>query len=61
MYSLRGPTELGLVAHRRAQDVAGRVVGQPQVFLQPLALGALAAARRAEKYEVQLGHRRMSI
>ena len=39
--------ELGLVAHRGAQDVPGRVVGQPQVFLQPLALRALAAAGRA--------------
>ena len=42
---LRGAAELGLLAHRGAEDVAGRVVGQAQVFLQALALRSLAAAR----------------
>ena len=44
---LRGPAQLRLVAHRRPQDVPGRVIGQPQVFLQPLPLRALPAAGRA--------------
>src|SRR5690606_30733241 len=48
--------ELGLVAHRGAQDVARRVVRQLEIGLQPLALSALPGAGRAEEYEVQLGH-----
>ena len=56
MYSFAVLAELGLLAHRGAQDVAGRVVGQAQVFLQALALGALAAAGRAEEDEVELGY-----
>ena len=47
MYSLAVRPELGLVAHGGAQDVAGRVVGEAQVFLQALALRSLAAAGRA--------------
>ena len=54
MYSFAVAAQLGLVPHRGAQDVAGRVVGQPQVFLQPLALGSLAGPGRAEEDEVQL-------
>ena len=57
MYSFAVLPELGLLAHRGAQDVAGRVVGQPQVLLQALALGALAGPGRAEQDEIQLGHR----
>ena len=34
--------DLGLLADGRAQDVAGRVVGQVEVLLEPFALGALA-------------------
>ncbi len=47
---LRGPAQLGLVAHRGTEDVAGGVVGQAQVFLQPLALGALSRPGRAEEH-----------
>ena len=45
----------------RAEDVPGRVIGQPQVFLQPLPLGALARPGRAEEDEIQLRHRREPI
>jgi hypothetical protein len=36
------PAELGAVAHRRAQDVPGGVVGQAEILLQSLPLGPLA-------------------
>ena len=50
--------ELALLLDRLAQDVAGGVVGQVEVGDQPLGLGALAGAGRAEQDEVQLAHRR---
>ena len=56
MYSFAVRPELCLVPHGGAEDVAGRVVGQAQVFLQPLALRALAGPGRAEQDEVQLRH-----
>ena len=49
-------SQLASVADGRAQDVAGGPVGQVEVLLEALALGALAGAGRAEKYEVELGH-----
>ena len=49
---LRGAAQLGLVADRRPQDVPGRVVRQPQVFVKALPLGSLAAAGRAQENEI---------
>ena len=46
---LRGAAELGFVADRGAQDVAGRVVRKPQVFAESLALGSLAGSGRPEE------------
>ena len=39
-----------------AQDVAGRDVGEREVLLQALGLGALARARGSQQDEVELGH-----
>ena len=39
---LRRPPQLGFVAHRAAENVPGRVVGQPQVFVEALPLSSLA-------------------
>ena len=54
---LRLVPELGALADRGAKDVAGRVVRQAEVLLQPLALGSLAGPGRAEQDEIQLRHR----
>ena len=56
MYSFASVPSSVPVAHRGAQDVAGRVVGQAEVLLEALALGSLAGPGRAEKDEIQLGH-----
>ncbi len=54
MYSFAWRADLGLLANRGTQDVAGGVVGQVEVLLQPLALGSLAGTRRTEEDEIQL-------
>ena len=56
MYSLAVRPSSVSSLHGGPEDVAGRVVGQAQVFLQPLALGALARPGRSEKYEIELSH-----
>src|SRR5262249_39208407 len=48
--------DLRALLDRGAQDVAGGVVGQPEVLLQPLALGSLAAAGRPQGDQIQPGH-----
>src|SRR5512139_1700610 len=55
---LRLLAHLGPLLDRGAQDVAGGVVRQPEVLLQALALGSLAAAGRAQEDQVQLGQAR---
>ena len=55
MYCFAFLPELGALANGLAQHVAGRDVGQAEVLHQAPRLGALARARRAEQYEVQLG------
>ena len=50
--------EVAPLLDRSAQDVAGGVVGQPEVRDEPLGLGALAGAGWAEQDEVQLRHLR---
>src|SRR6476620_5796192 len=52
--------DLGPLLDRRAQDVAGRVIGQPEVLLPTLHLCPLAAPGRSEQDEVQLGQARRS-
>ena len=51
---LRVQADLGLVLDRGAEDVPGRVVGQAQVFVQKLALRALAGTGRTKEDEVEL-------
>src|SRR5215204_1197630 len=46
--------DLGPVLDRSAQDVSGCVVGQPEVLLQPLPLGPLAAPGRPEEDQIEL-------
>src|SRR5215217_334780 len=48
--------KLGAVAHASTQNVAGGVVRQPEVHLQPLALRPLSGAGRAQEHEIELGH-----
>src|SRR5262245_54564389 len=52
------PADLGSLLDRGAQDVARRVVGQPEVLLKALPLGSLAAPRRPEQDQIQLGQAR---
>jgi hypothetical protein len=49
-------TEVGALRDRGPQQVAGREVGQVQIGLQAIGLGALAGAGRTE--EDQAGYRR---
>ena len=51
---LGGLAELGALLDGGPEDVAGRVVGQPEVLLEALPLGALAGAGRAEQDQIQL-------
>ena len=49
------PAELGALLDRGAQHVARGDVGQAEVLVQALGLGALAGPGRAEEDEIQLG------
>src|SRR3954451_11939149 len=48
--------ELGALTNGGPEDVAGRVVGEAEVLLQPLALRPLSGAGRTQKHEIELGH-----